>query len=78
MGYVNFGGQSLRYGSKAIGLGYVSLSGLLEFLDYYATKHKELENLKSVKKNNSVIITLRPPDSIHYSYGLMSIYTKPL
>ena len=76
IGYVNFGGQSLRYGSKGIGLGYVSLSGFLQLLQYYATKHKDLEKLKSVTKHKGVIVMLRSPDSVHYSYGLMTIYTK--
>ena len=76
IGYVNFGGQSLRFGSKGIGLGYVSQSGFLQFLEYYATKHKELEKLRTVTKNKGVIVMLRSPDSVHYSYGLMGICTK--
>ena len=73
MGYVNFGGQSLRFGSKGIGLGYVSLCGFCQYLDHYITKYSDQPSLKNITKNRGILVLLRSPDAVHYSFGLLKV-----
>ena len=73
LGYVNFGGESLRFGSKAVGLGYVSLNGILKYLNHYFSKEEQIAKLKNITGKGRIPVLLRSPDSIHYSYGLMTV-----
>ena len=75
VGYINFGGQSLRNGSKSIGLGFVSLVGFFEYLSSYII-NPEVSKVNIITRDKGILVLLRPPDSLHYSFGLMKVNEK--
>ena len=76
LGYVNDSGISLRYGSKSIGLGYVSQLALMKYLEQYKTTLEQYSTLKDFSKDKGLIVLIRSPDSQHYSYAIMNIYEQ--
>ena len=76
LGYLTMSGQSLRLGSKSVGLGYVSLSGMWDYICHYI-KDERHHNMWSPKlKSGGVCVLVRTPDSVHYSYARLNVLEK--